>query len=190
MDNSEKYIKLVCDFCKLPVILVTSKMRYRELCEARQLICYFLTLYTPLSLYKIAAKVNYVSHASVLRDKRNIPMFLETDKKFAAKYERLFESAEKLSKKLMRAEEKDMTPSPGDICWFWNDYSKTPSIGSFERSYLNEDNQQRFVNREHPTIDYSGCIYAGEDILPERFRESLVPSEVVLTSYLPALISA
>lgn len=175
MENAEEFVKLVCDYLKLPIEIVKSKDRHHEFCEARQVISYLLDLHTNLSLHKMALIVNYVSHASPIRDIRQVNNFLEIDKKFAAKILPLINDAKALAERLDN-KEKDEThskpPEHGDICWFWNEniYTRFPIIGTFERSYLNEDNEQRYVSREHPAFDYSHCVYAGQRILPERFR--------------------
>lgn len=57
--NTEKYVKLACDYLKLNVEAVRSKSRKRELCEARQLISYVLKLFTKLTDSKIADASNY-----------------------------------------------------------------------------------------------------------------------------------
>ena len=55
MERDDQYIKLVCDYLKLPVEEVISKKRKHELCEARQVISYILTIHTKLSLSKIGS---------------------------------------------------------------------------------------------------------------------------------------
>lgn len=175
MENAEEFVKLVCDFLHLPVEIVKSKDRHHKFCEARQVISYILLLHTKLYLRDIAKELNYVSHASPLRDKRQVTNFFEIDKKFAAKFLPLLLDAEVIADEHKRKENaiKSGKPmNPGDICWFWNKsiYTRFPIIGILERSYMNEDKQQRFVSREHPAYDFSHCAYAGKGILPEELR--------------------
>lgn len=194
MGKAEEFIKLVCIKLVLPVADVKSRRRYRKLCEARQVISYILLLFTDMTLRTIADELNYKSHASPWRDKKQVSNFLEIDKHFAAKYQPIILSAKNLNERLDKNYQKEIlgnSPELGDVCWFWNDSHGLPLIGTFELSYLNEDNEQRFVDREF-FAGYSHCIYAGEKILPEIFRGSINidPAFQNTKSYLPAVITA
>lgn len=127
-----------------------------------------------MSLRKIADVCLYISHASVLRDVKQITNFFKNEKSFESKYKDLLMKAEQFASKINK-EERAKQPGykfeQGDICWFWNDSpSRFPVLGTFERSYLNEDSVKKFITREYPAFDYSHCEFAGERMLPENFR--------------------
>jgi hypothetical protein len=97
---------LVCDELKVAPSDAISKCRDREFCEARQVTSYILKKYTKLNLYAIAHFLNYASHASVLRDVRQIPDLMKFDKKFERKMEPILWKARQYDLKL-KAEEAD-----------------------------------------------------------------------------------
>ena len=125
-----------------------------------------------MTLQAIADIIGYKDHASPYRDKHLVATYLDIDKAYAKKYKPVLEAAAMLDAKMRQKEEKGI-PESGDLCWFWNSYSRFPIIGTFERSYINEDNEQRFVSRELPTRDYSSCVYAGNILLPDQFSEPI-----------------
>jgi hypothetical protein len=182
MVEAHMIVKLVCDFVDLPIEAVKGKCRDRELCEARQLISYLVCQHTEDSYWSIAKLLNYGSHASPIRDERQVPVLLAVDKKFAAKYTPLIEEAKQLADKLDRKRKALLTGKPGeegDVCWFWNEgtANRFPVLGTFDRSFY-EGERVRFVCKEHPGFDYSNCAYAGERILPELFRGRVTPSGI------------
>jgi hypothetical protein len=179
MKREDEFIKLVCNYLHIPFETIISKCRKHELCEARQVISYILTIYTKLTLPKIAKILNYRSHASPWRDKRQVSFFIDHNKKFAAKYLPLLKEAKHLADELIRRENclsniKKLIS--GDICWFWNENSNMhfPILGTFKYSFFNGENQQRFVNNEMPEQDFSYCSFAGERILPQKFRSKII----------------
>jgi hypothetical protein len=184
MEREDEFIRLVCDYLKLPVDKVISKIRKHELCEARQMISYLLKLYTKMSLAAIARKLLYKSHAGPIRDIRIIKNYLEVDKAFADKYKRLLIMAERLAWKLdkdERAKEPGYKLEQGDICWFWNEspFCSFPVIGIFDRSCFNEGPEEKFISIQYPENFFDHCAYASEKILPERFRGQLMKPIVI-----------
>lgn len=158
----------------MPVELITSKRRFREFCEARQVCSFVLCENTKLSLYKIAKKLHYKNHTSPWRDKKLVEMFLDTDKKYAAKYLPAINAARKIAAEYIRQEETRnelILPNPGDICWFWNHWSRFPVIGTYDKSIIGDNNEQRFVCREYPLLTFGNCKYTGQEILPEKFQK-------------------
>jgi hypothetical protein len=104
MKIEDRYLQLVCDELKVDVNDVRSKRRLRELCEARQVTSYVLIKHTKMSLWSIARFMNYVSHASPLRDKKQVPSLLQCDKKFAAKMLPVIDKASELAKEIRAIE--------------------------------------------------------------------------------------
>lgn len=94
----EQYLKLVSDELKVSVMDIKSKCRDRELCEARQISSYVLHKYTKCSYWSIARLLNYVSHASPLRDVKQIPDLMEYDKVFADKVQPILLKAGELAR--------------------------------------------------------------------------------------------
>jgi hypothetical protein len=171
-ERTEEFVMLVCEYLHLHVEAVKSKCRDHELCEARQLISYILQLHTGLSLHKIANQLNYVSHASPWRDKRQVTNFLEIDKKFAAKYLPLLLDAKDLAATLDNKEKVETygkPPEPGDICWFWfNVTMDMPKIGTL--LFIEERKSGKIFIAKEFFGNFDSCIYAGERVLPEKFR--------------------
>ncbi len=101
--------------------------------------------------------------------------YLDVEKTFIDKFKRLLIIAERLAWKLNK-EERVKLPGyileQGDICWFWNDSQvcSFPVISLFDRSYFNKELEEKFIALEFPADIFDHCVYAGEDILPERFR--------------------
>jgi hypothetical protein len=174
MEHEDAYIQLVSSKLKIPVELISSKCRLRELCEARQVCSFILLEHTKLSLKAIAEKLHYKSHASPWRDRTQVAMFLEIDRKFAAKYLPVINTARKMAAEYIRQEETRnalIQPEPGDICWFWNFWSRFPVIGTYDKSVIDDNGEQRFVCREYPILTFWHCSYAGQEILPEKFQK-------------------
>lgn len=65
---------------------IRGKSRRGPITRARQVLSYCIGLKTGLSSTQIARIVGYASHASVLRDRANIPYYIEHDRCFRAAY--------------------------------------------------------------------------------------------------------
>ncbi len=74
--------KVVCDYFELPLELLKSKTRKREVVQARQLAMYFSKNMTKSSLSAIGAHCGGKDHATVLHACRTVNNLMETDKKF------------------------------------------------------------------------------------------------------------
>jgi chromosomal replication initiator protein len=85
--------KIVCDYFNMPIELIKSKTRKREVVQARQLTMYFSKQLTKNSLAAIGAQCGNKDHATVLHACRTVANLSETDKQFKA-------YVEDLSKKL------------------------------------------------------------------------------------------
>lgn len=198
MERADEYVTLVCRYLHLSEDAVKSKCRVHELCEARQVISYILLLHTKLSLNRIAKLLNYISHASPWRDKKQVQNFLDIDKKFAFKYSQLLQDAQAMADEYAQRVNALNSIKPielGDVCWFWNDSSpvKFPIIGILARLYLNEYKEKKFIAREHPGKYYSFCVYAGDRILPDVFRKQLAEvnqKDINLPSFITEAIPA
>lgn len=84
-DVSIDYIqKIVCDYFSLPIEMIKSKVRKREVVQARQIAMYFAKNLTKSSLSMIGIHCGGKDHATVLHACRTVNNLMETDKKFKA----------------------------------------------------------------------------------------------------------
>ncbi len=74
--------KVVCDYFDLPIELLKSKTRKREVVQARQIAMYFAKKMTKSSLASIGAHCGGKDHATVLHACRTVNNLQETDKQF------------------------------------------------------------------------------------------------------------
>ena len=87
---SIEYIqKVVCDYFDLPLEILKSKTRKREVVQARQISMYFSKKTTKSSLANIGAHCGGKDHATVLHACRTVMNLSETDKQFRAYLEDL-----------------------------------------------------------------------------------------------------
>jgi chromosomal replication initiator protein len=81
--------KVVCDYFNLPIELLKSKTRKREVVQARQIAMYFAKKMTKSSLASIGAHCGGKDHATVLHACRTVNNLHETDKQFRSYLEDL-----------------------------------------------------------------------------------------------------
>ncbi|MBW7937174.1 MAG: chromosomal replication initiator protein DnaA, partial [Flavobacteriales bacterium] len=81
--------KVVCDYFDLPIELMKSKTRKREVVQARQIAMYFAKQYTKSSLATIGSHCGGKDHATVLHACKTVNNLIETDKRFRAYVEEL-----------------------------------------------------------------------------------------------------
>lgn len=74
--------KVVCDYFDMPMELLKSKTRKREIVQARQLTMFFAKQLTKNSLATIGAQCGNKDHATVLHACRTVNNLAETDKRF------------------------------------------------------------------------------------------------------------
>ena len=74
--------KMVSDYFNLPIELLKSKTRKREVVQARQIAMYFAKSLTKSSLSSIGLQCGGKDHATVLHACRTVNNLMETDKKF------------------------------------------------------------------------------------------------------------
>jgi len=74
--------KVVCEFFNIPVEMIYSKTRKREIVQARQLSMYFSKKHTKSSLASIGLHCGNKDHATVLHACRTVNNLVETDKQF------------------------------------------------------------------------------------------------------------
>jgi chromosomal replication initiator protein len=74
--------KVVCDYFDLPVEVLHTKTRKREIVQARQIAMYFSKSMTKHSLASIGSQIGDKDHATVLHACRTVNNLMETDKKF------------------------------------------------------------------------------------------------------------
>ena len=74
--------KVVCDYFQLPMEILKSKTRKREVVQARQISMYFSKKMTKSSLASIGAHCGGKDHATVLHACRTVSNLSETDKQF------------------------------------------------------------------------------------------------------------
>ncbi|MFM9051491.1 MAG: chromosomal replication initiator protein DnaA [Bacteroidota bacterium] len=81
--------KIVCDYFDLPIEMLKSKTRKRQVVQARQIAMYFAKSMTKSSLSSIGAHCGGKDHATVLHACRTVNNLIETDKKFKASVQEL-----------------------------------------------------------------------------------------------------
>jgi chromosomal replication initiator protein len=81
--------KVVCDYFSLPIDMINSKTRKREIVQARQLAMYFSKKHTKSSLATIGLHCGNKDHATVLHACRTVNNLIETDKQFRTYVEEL-----------------------------------------------------------------------------------------------------
>jgi chromosomal replication initiator protein len=74
--------KIVCDYFDLPLELLKSKTRKREVVQARQIAMYFAKCMTKSSLATIGLHCGGKDHATVLHACRTVNNLMDTDKRF------------------------------------------------------------------------------------------------------------
>jgi chromosomal replication initiator protein len=74
--------KVVSDYFSIPVDLMHSKTRKREIVQARQISMYFAKSLTKSSLALIGSQIGGKDHATVLHACKTVNNLLETDKRF------------------------------------------------------------------------------------------------------------
>ena len=74
--------KVVCDYFKLPIEVIQSPTRKREVVQARQLAMYFAKKLTQSSLAIIGLQCGNKDHATVLHACKTVANLSETDKQF------------------------------------------------------------------------------------------------------------
>ncbi len=82
---SMEYIqKLVCEYFEVPVEMVKSKTRKREIVQARQISMYLSKAHTKTSLKSIGAFFGGRDHSTVIYACQTVEDLIDTDKKFKA----------------------------------------------------------------------------------------------------------
>ncbi len=82
---SMEYIqKLVCEYLEVPVEMVKSKTRKREIVQARQISMYLAKSHTKTSLKSIGAFFGGRDHSTVIYACQTVEDLIDTDKKFKA----------------------------------------------------------------------------------------------------------
>jgi chromosomal replication initiator protein len=74
--------KVVCDYFELPLDVINSKTRKREIVQARQLAMFFAKKHTKSSLATIGLHCGNKDHATVLHACRTVNNLIETDRQF------------------------------------------------------------------------------------------------------------
>ena len=74
--------KVVSDYFDIPVDIINSKTRKREIVQARQIAMYFSKKYTNSSLAAIGVHCGNKDHATVLHAVRVVNNLLDTDKQY------------------------------------------------------------------------------------------------------------
>src|SRR5690606_18650734 len=82
---SMEYIqKLVCEYFEVPIEMVKSKTRKREIVQARQISMYLAKSHTKTSLKSIGAFFGGRDHSTVIYACQTVEDLIDTDKKFKA----------------------------------------------------------------------------------------------------------
>jgi len=72
----------VCDYFNIPIDLLKSKTRKREIVQSRQIAMYFAKTLTKSSLATIGSQIGGKDHATVLHACKTVNNLIETDKRF------------------------------------------------------------------------------------------------------------
>ncbi len=81
--------KVVCDYFNMPVELLKSKTRKREIVQARQIAMYFAKNLTKSSLATIGHNIGGKDHATVLHACKTVNNLIDTDKRFRSYIEEI-----------------------------------------------------------------------------------------------------
>ncbi len=81
--------KVVSEFYNIPIDLMLSKTRKREIVQARQVAMYFSKNLTKSSLATIGSRIGGKDHATVLHACRTVNNLIETDKRFRLQIEEI-----------------------------------------------------------------------------------------------------
>ena len=81
--------KVVCDYFNIPIDLVLSKTRKREIVQARQVAMFFSKSLTKSSLATIGSRIGGKDHATVLHACKTVNNLIETDKRFRLQIEEI-----------------------------------------------------------------------------------------------------
>ncbi len=81
--------KVVCDYFGIPIDLVLSKTRKREIVQARQVAMFFSKSLTKSSLTTIGSRIGGKDHATVLHACKTVNNLIETDKHFRLQIEEI-----------------------------------------------------------------------------------------------------
>lgn len=74
--------KVVCDYFGLPIDVIKSKTRKREVVQARQITMFFAKSFTKSSLASIGLQCGGKDHATVLHACKTVNNLIDTDKRF------------------------------------------------------------------------------------------------------------
>ena len=74
--------KIVCDYYNIPLNLIQSKTRKREIVQARQVAMFFSKSLTKSSLATIGTQIGGKDHATVLHACKTVNNLIDTDKQF------------------------------------------------------------------------------------------------------------
>ncbi len=74
--------KVVCDYFGLPIDMIKSKTRKREVVQARQITMFFAKSFTKSSLASIGLQCGGKDHATVLHACKTVNNLIDTDKRF------------------------------------------------------------------------------------------------------------
>jgi chromosomal replication initiator protein len=74
--------KVVCDYFNIPLNMIGSKTRKREIVQVRQIAMYFAKQLTKASLSSIGTKIGNKDHATVLHACKTVNNLIDTDKRF------------------------------------------------------------------------------------------------------------
>ena len=76
--------KVVCNYFSMPIELIGSKTRKREIVQARQIAMFFAKQMTKSSLASIGSAIGGKDHATVLHACKTVNNLMDTDKRFKA----------------------------------------------------------------------------------------------------------
>ncbi|NBC83598.1 MAG: chromosomal replication initiator protein DnaA [Bacteroidetes bacterium] len=81
--------KVVCNFYDIPIQMLLSHTRKREIVQARQVAMYYSKTLTKASLASIGAQIGGKDHATVLHACKTVNNLIETDKQFKSQMDEI-----------------------------------------------------------------------------------------------------
>lgn len=85
--NSDHILKLCCEYYNMPVNLVKSRTRKREIVQVRQIAMTLSMFYTDESQESIGLNYGNYDHATCINARKTVNNLLETDKVFRTQYD-------------------------------------------------------------------------------------------------------
>lgn len=165
-DIAERYQDLVCNYTKVTYVQITSGVRKKEICEARQLLMYILSTYGKLTLVMAGYYAGNKHYSTVISSKKRVINDFETSSTYRKKYSSLLMSAKLLAQDIEAERRGIRIIKKGDLCWFWNDNESNPVLGEF----LEIDKAGKLAYAENIFSPFRHWQYVDNKKISDQFR--------------------